>query len=293
MDVRVREVAHEHDGLVSWAELLETGLTQRQVERVVAGLRPVHDGVWLTGHGRITDHQRRLAATLTAPGTALSHASAAALDGFRPSMTGFEVVTRPGSGGPRRIGDLLVCRSLTLEGWVTVRDGIPVTKPARTIIDLAPHLDERRHAKAVREAIRLKVMTALELRLALAEHRGRRGTRGLAELAARLEQLPIGRTRSDAEARALEVLDAAGVAAPDVNVRIEGEEADLSWPASRRILEVDGPQFHQDPEEDARKERAWRGAGWRVDRLPSDAVFHRPEELVVLARGTERPATHR
>ena len=291
MDVRIAAVAREHDGLVTWPMLLEAGMSEWRAARALAELRRIHDGVFLTGHGRVTDHQRRLAATLTAPGTALSHASAGALDGFRPSMRGFEVVTRPGSGGPRRIGDLLVCRSLTLAGNVTIRDGIPVTTPARTIIDLAPHLSERQRAKAVREAIRLKVMTALELRLALAEHRGRRGTRGLAELAARLERLPIGRTRSDAEARALEVLDAAGVAAPHVNVLIEGEEADLSWPPVRRIVEIDGPQFHQDPEEDARKERVWRAADWRVDRIPSGVVFDAPEVLVALARNAERPAT--
>ncbi len=291
MDVRIGEVASQLDGLVTWAALLEAGLTPRQVERTTARLRPIHDGVFLTGHGRITDHQSRLAAVLTAPRTVLSHGSGAAHWGFRPWNAGFEVVTRPGSGGPERIGNLLVCRSKTLDGYVTRRDGIPVTTPARTIIDLAPHLTQRQRAKAVREAIRLKVMTALELRLALPDHRGRRGTRGLRELAARLERLPIGRTRSDAEARALEVLDAAGVPPPDVNIRIEGDEADLSWAATRRIIEIDGPQFHQDPEEDARKERAWRAGGWTVDRLPSPAVFDAPETLVALARNAERRGT--
>lgn len=291
MDVRVEEVARAHGGLVAWHLLVEAGLPDRRATRAVAGLREVHDGVFLTGHGPLTDHQRRLAATLTAPRTVLSHASGGAHWGFRPWNGGFEVVTRPGNGGPRRIGDLLVCRSSCLTGQIVRRDGIPVTTPARTIIDLAPHLTDRQRAKAVREAIRLRVMTALELRLTLAGHRGRRGTRGLAELAACLERLPIARTRSDAEARALEVLDAAGVRAPDLNHHINEEEADLSWPASRRIIEIDGPQFHQDPDEDARKERAWRAAGWAVDRLPSDAVFDEPEALVALARNAERPPT--
>jgi len=293
MDVRVARVASERDGLVSWSALREAGLTERQAERAVAGLRRVHDGVYLTGHGRVTDHQRWLAATLTAPDSALSHVSAAALHGFFSSVRRFEVVTRPGSGGPRREGDLLVCRSRTLGGQVIVTDDVPATTPARTIIDLAVHLGERRRAKAVREAIRVKAMTALELRLTLADHRGRRGTAGLAELAARLERLPLTRTRSDAEARALEVLDAAAVLLPELNVRIQGEEADLSWPASRRIVEIDGPQFHQDPAEDARKEAAWRSAGWRVDRLSSDVVFDAPQALVDLARNAERSITPR
>lgn len=244
----------------------------------------MHDGVFVTGHGRVTREQRWRAATLTAPSSALSHASGGACWQFRPWQARFEVVTRPGSGGPRRLGDLLVCRSACLEGHITSRDGIPITTPARTLIDLAPVLDERATAKCVREALRLRLLTALELRLAVAEHPGRRGVRLLRELAARYERLPIERTRSDAEARALEVLDAADVLAPDLNEEIAGEEADLSWPAQRRIVEIDGPQWHRDPLEDARKEAIWRAAGWTVDRIASDPVFDAPHELVALAR---------
>ena len=292
MDVRVGEVAEAYDGLVPWWALARAGLTQRQAEWAVAGLRRVHDGVFLTGRGPVTEHQRRLAATLTAPDTVLSHASAGDLLGFRPWLGAFHVVTRPGSGGPRRFDGLLVCRSRTLTGHVVVRDGVPVTSAARTIVDLCAHLTETQRAKAVREAIRLRVTTALELRLVAAAHRGRRGTRGLEALAASLERLPIHRTRSDAEARALEVLGAAERVIPDVNVRIGGEEADLSWPQTRRILEIDGPQFHRDPTEDACKEGVWRAEGWEVDRMVSDVVFDAPERLVALAIELERPRTH-
>lgn len=283
MDVRIADMARQHDGLVTWAGLRAAGMTEAQVRCAVAALRRLHDGVFLTGHGRLTDHQRRLAATLTASGPVLSHASAGALHGFRPGVrSSFEVVTRPGSGGPRRVGDLLVCRSSTLAGDVVLRDGIPVTSPTRAIIDLSAGLDVRQRAKVVREGIRLGSFTALELRLAAARHRGRRGTGGLADLAARLECLAIGRTRSDAEARALEVLAAARLPLPAVNVRYAGEEADLSWPEHRRIVEIDGPQFHLDAAEDARKDHAWRSAGWTVDRISSNAVFAAPDRLVAL-----------
>jgi very-short-patch-repair endonuclease len=58
-----------------------------------------------------------------------------------------------------------------------------------------------------------------------------------------------------------------------VNVKIAGEEADLVWPKRKEILEIDGPQFHRFPEEDARKERLWRKAGYTVRRIGSDAVY--------------------
>jgi hypothetical protein len=104
----------------------------------------------------------------------------------------------------------------------------------------------------------------------------------LAELAQRLDRLSLIRARSDAEARALEVLDAAHLPLPLVNIRYAGEKADLSWPGQRRIVEIDGPQYHQDPFEDARKEAAWRTDGWTVERISSDVVFDAPEALVAL-----------
>jgi hypothetical protein len=294
MDVQrvVGRVASQNDGLVEWSLLRSAGLSADQAFGATRPLRRLHDGVFLTGYGRVTREQRWRAATLTAPGTVLSHASAADCWGIRPWRGSYDIVTRPGSGGPRRIGALLACRSTRLAGDVTARAGIPITTPARTILDLAPRLTKRQTTKAVREAIRLKVVTPLELRLAAAAHRGRRGAPLVAALGARFETLPIARARSDAEARALEVLDAAGVEPPEVNVLRAGLEADLSWPATRRIIEIDGAGFHLDADEDARRDERWRSAGWSVERISSDIVFDAPFELVALAR-TERPGTWR
>ena len=54
------------------------------------------------------------------------------------------------------------------------------------------------------------------------------------------------------------------------------------WRGARRIVEIDGPQFHRDPAEDARKTAVWQADGWGVDRLPSDVPFDEPERLVLL-----------
>ena len=282
-------MAEAHDGLVPWGALLAAGVPRSTAADLLARLRRVHDGVGLTGHGRITRNQRHLAATLTTPASALSFASAGDRHGFRPWNGGFEVITRPGTGGPRRIGDLLVCRSPDVADHVVFVDGIRVTSAARTLADLGAHLDRRSRDRAVREAIRLGCLTALELRLHLAASPGRRGIAGLDALAGLLEGLPIARTRSLAEARALEVLHAGGREIPAVNVRIGGEEADLVWWATRRILELDGPQFHRDVVEDARKQAVWEREGFEVHRRSTDLVFDSPAELVALAGELERP----
>jgi very-short-patch-repair endonuclease len=81
------------------------------------------------------------------------------------------------------------------------------------------------------------------------------------------------------------VLHDAGVPAPEVNVQVgrSGPEADLVWRPWKLIVEIDGGQFHQFPDEDARKEAIWRRAGYEVRRLPSDDVYFRPERLVMVA----------
>jgi very-short-patch-repair endonuclease len=81
----------------------------------------------------------------------------------------------------------------------------------------------------------------------------------------------------------LQILHEAGFSMPAVNKRRSGEEADLSWPAGRHIVELDGPQFHLDATEDLRKQRIWERAGWTVSRLPTDDVYLHPDRLIAAA----------
>jgi hypothetical protein len=126
-------------------------------------------------------------------------------------------------------------------------------------------------------------MTLPELAEHLRKHRGRRGTRRLAETAARYAGLPLERARSGAEVRALELLSSADRPLPRLNVRIAGEEADLSWPGLQLIVEIDGAPFHRDVGEDARKQRVWKEAGWTVRRMSADDVYENPRLLLALA----------
>jgi hypothetical protein len=218
-----------------------------------------------------------MAATLTTPDSVLSHASAGAAYRIYSFNAQFEVVTRPGSGGPRRLGDLLVCRSTRIEA--TTLEGIPITTPERTLVDLAPHLDDKQLARAVREAVR--VTPAAPSTILRALHR-RRGTARLRAAVARYAGLLASRARSDAELLALAILQEAGRPA-ELNIRIAGEEADLSWPAQRLIVELDGPQYHSDAAEDLRKQQIWQRAGWTVRRLPTDDVYDDPARLIAAA----------
>src|SRR6185436_4205669 len=160
--------------------------------------RIIHEGVYAMTHAPLTRRQLWIAATLSAPGTYLTRASAGAYWGFRPWESNFETVVRLGSGGPRRIGQLLVFRSITLAGEVGTLDGIPITSAPRTLIDLLPSLSRKAGAKAFRESLRLKTTTVAEITASLRRHRGRRGAALLRELTDRYSSLPYSQCRSDA-----------------------------------------------------------------------------------------------
>jgi very-short-patch-repair endonuclease len=190
-----------------------------------------------------------------------------------------------------RIDGVLVCRSKTIEA--TTLDGIPITTPERTLIDLAPQLDQRALARAVREAIRLKTTTPSDLLIAVARHRGRRGTRKLHDAVSRYAGLPLHRAPSDAEALALTLIRDAGFPEPVLNAQLNREEADLAWPDHHVIVELDGPQFHLDGTEDLRKQHVWESAGYTVHRLPTDDVDLHPERLLELCPQVRPNFPHR
>jgi hypothetical protein len=282
MDTLVRELARRQADVVAAWQLMAAGWARRRVRHHAKrdAWRPVHSGVFVLSQAPLTRRQLWIAAALTAPQTVVSHASAASCWGFRPFEGTYETVTRPGSAGPRRFGEVLISRAALPPDDVTHHHGVPITTVPRTHLDLAPFLDDKGVRRAFRESIRLKLTTAERLRDYADRHRTRRRANQLRDLAARYATLPYARARSDAECHALETLHDAGITPPALNVRIAGEEADLVWRDRRLIIEIDGPQYHRFRDEDLRKQARWEGAGYEVRRLPSSVVYDRPRRLL-------------
>jgi Protein of unknown function (DUF559) len=271
--VRVIELAARQYNRFSWNQLVDLGIGGETVKhRLAAGdWVAVHDGVYGIAPVFDDDHGRWMAATLAAPGSVLSHASAGAAWGWWDLDRPIETVTRGGSGGPRRYDGVLVHYSDCLEGDVTERFGIPITSVPRTLLDQTPYVSPRMLARCVREALRKETTTTVAIMDALTgRHRGRRGSRRLALTAARYEGLPIHRARSGAEVEALLLLRDAGRPMPRFNHKVAGKEADLVWRDRRLIIEIDGGQYHLDKGEDALKEEIWTGAGFTVKRVPAE-----------------------
>jgi very-short-patch-repair endonuclease len=278
----LRLIASQQAGCVATWQLRRAGLSPKAIRHRTRGLRRLHDGVYLTADAPVTRLQRWWAATLTAPGSVLGFASAGAAYEMRPREGTFEVIVRQGAGGPQRQGTLLICKTKHLHA--TTLDGLPITTPERTLADLWPRLDAKQQAHILRNALRLKRLTIPSLAAHLNKANARQRPQTLTNQLRRYQDLQLHRCRSDAEALAVVTLADAGVPAKNINIRIAGEEADLSWPDRRLIVEIDGGSFHQDKLEDARKTAAWRAAGWHVERVPATDVCDDPDRLIRAAR---------
>jgi very-short-patch-repair endonuclease len=270
-DARLVQLAGQQFNRVSRAQLAELGFDDNAIHHRVTHHRlvAVEQAVFAVAPLLDDDWGRWKGATLTAPGSMLSHFSAAAAREFWYRRRSLETITRPGTGGPRRHGGVLVYRSSTLQGNTEELCGIPIT--------------------TVREAIRLKLTTVVELFEYCERHLRTRGTGRLRAVLTRYSAIPLNRARSGAEVRAMEVLRDGVFLLPNLNHLIAGEEADLSWPQQRLIIEIDGGPFHLDRGEDARKQAIWESAGWTVRRIPSDDIYEAPERLVALAASSNVP----
>ena len=290
LDSAVTARLEQQRGVVAVWQLVDDGCSEDTIRHAAKQLRRVHDGVYLSGHAPLTDWQRWKAATISAPGTVLSDWSGSVFLGIRDKDRWPTTVKRLGSGGPKtfgprpdRLGSLKVFHTDRLAADTIEVDEIRSLSPGRTVLDLINRSSEEGSARLVREVLRRNVAEPIDLRVQVARHEGRRGVAKLQRLVDEYGPLDLGRSKSDAEALAVVFLTAAGVEAPLVNVIIAGAEGDLFWVNRRLILELDGPQYHQFPMLDARKQATWEKAGCVVRRLPTDDVYDRQHLLLSAA----------
>jgi len=239
----IAAVAARQFGVVARAQLIAIGLGEDALDHRVrrGSLHRVHQGVFAVGHRVLPREGVWLAAVLAAgPGAVLSHRSAAALWGLRdagPVRPEVTVARR------RRRPRIITHRIALAADEMTVERGIPVTTPARTLLDLADRLGPHRLERAIHEAEYRRLTSPVSLEALLARHHGRRGTKVLREMTVR-ETIGRGRTRSALESAFLALLDAADLPRPRTNAQVDEYEVDAIWPAARLIVELDGHAAH-------------------------------------------------
>jgi very-short-patch-repair endonuclease len=293
-DAEVARRAAEQWGVLSLAELRACGLAESAVTlRVRKGhLHRVHRGVYAVGHANLPPEGRWLAAVKACgPGAVLSHVSAGALWGIVAWDGRSPEVTVPGPSKRRHAG-VRVRRSPLGPDDVTRRQGIPVTVPARTLVDLAAVLAPRALRRATGQAMSLRLVHPARLAAALQRTRTRRGRGALARILA----AGPAPTRSELEDVVLELLRRGGLERPQVNVPIflGGRRIlpDFRWPAQRLILEADGAAWHAHRvarEDDAARQALLERHGERVLRVTWQQAVARPEETLARLRAAGAP----
>jgi hypothetical protein len=117
----------------------------------------------------------------------------------------------------RRRQPAIDCHRIVLAAdEITVERGIPVTNPARTLLDLAEILTPQQLERAVHEAEYRRLTSPLSLDALLTRHRGRRGTAALKAIVDR-KNLGATITKSELEVRFLALLDAHRLPRPQTN----------------------------------------------------------------------------
>jgi very-short-patch-repair endonuclease len=287
-DPTIAALASAQHGVVSRAQLLVLGLTNEDVDRRIRAkrLHRLHQGVFAVGHRVLTVEGRWMAAVLAGGANAvLSHASAAAAWELRPVGSGAIHVTIPGDPGRRRRAGLHVHRSATLApADTTVHRAIPITTPARTLIDLAATLTGRPLEQALDRAERLIDFAALHM--TLAAHPTRPGSPCLQAMLSRYTAGSLV-TRSELEERFLGLCDDHRLPRPETNTRIEGIEVDFLWRDAKLIVEVDGYAYHRSPqafEADRERDVTLTVAGWHVMRFTHAQITGRAKWVAAAIR---------
>jgi predicted transcriptional regulator of viral defense system len=178
-NARVAEWAAEEWGVLSLDELRECRLNREAVRRRVESgwLHPLYRAVYAVGHPGVSRQGRFLAAVKSLGKHAvLSRFSAAALWGFVDWDGRHPEVTVPRDGIASRRG-IRVHRTSVLEPRDIARhEGVPVTSPARTLVDLAAVVNDRLLRRAVRQAQSLRRVSVPQLVSTLRRLGPRRGT---------------------------------------------------------------------------------------------------------------------
>lgn len=275
VDRAIAKTASVQHGVFTRQQAFQIGATRRMIDH------RLETGRWERVFPRVYRlpgtasgwRQTLMAICLTSPDVVGSHRSAARLLG----LVGFEnsplEVTVPRGHWLRRRG-LIAHESLDLARGDCARiDGIPVTKPDRTLIDLAAVVSPDKLEEALDDAIRRGLVSLPRLRWKLSEL-ARYGRPGIAAV----RRVLAIRDGSDAvpmsilETRFLRLLRSAGAREPEIqySVRDNGRLVaivDFAYPEARIAIEVDGYRHHSGRrkwQEDRTRRNRITARGWLV-----------------------------
>ncbi|MCU0271800.1 MAG: hypothetical protein MUE34_01065 [Acidimicrobiales bacterium] len=287
----IAEVAEQQHGVITRRQLLEIGVSDRQVDGMLHRFELVRvaPAVFRVTGSPGSFRQELLAAVLDSNGFG-SHRAAAAvwdLEAFR-HIRKPEVVSERWRRRRAHLGLGVVHETKDLRAIdSTVVDGIPVTTVVRTLIDLGAVASRHRVGQALDDACRRKLVTIEEVRARFVEL-ARRGRNGIGTMRALLAERPGGEIPPDSylERLVIRALADHGVPAPVRQHRVATRDfvayLDLAWPEHLLALECDGTAFHMSVEQfhrDRERQNRLVLLGWTVLRYTYRDASQRPAWL--------------
>lgn len=272
-------------GVVTRRGLLAAGASASSIDRRIRSgvLASVATGVYVVP-AQADQRTALVAALAILPDAAVSRRAAGRLHRFAVSGDAAQITVAHG----RRVAIKGVRVHETrrwLDGDIVVVDGLRVTSPARTLIDLAAEVSVAR-LRHLTESQLVKATPDSNLMLATFSAHRRRGLAGAAKMSALLAEL------LDHQPYPASVLEAmVHKALCDQDLRgfrrqfrpdwYDGRAGivDFAHPEARLILEADGRRWHsvtQAQHEDRRRDRRAVAAGWAVIRVGWTEIDLRP-----------------
>jgi hypothetical protein len=258
------ELAERQHGVVARRQLLALGFNSREIEhRVARGrLHLVMRGVYAVGWPKLAPKRCWMAAVLACgEGALLSHRSAAALWGIGAEKRGAIDVSVTRRAELRRRGLRVRGRPSLTTARITTHDGIPITTPVQTLIDLSTELAPIKVERAVNEADKRDLIDPETLRTELDSYVGEPGVKALRDL---LDKRSFRLSDSDLEVFFRPIAMEAGLPPPLTKQIVNGFKVDFFFPDLGLVVETDGLRYHRTPStqtRDARRDRAHTLAG--------------------------------
>jgi very-short-patch-repair endonuclease len=299
-------------GIFATGELLDSGLSERQIARQVACGALVRFGLGFYATADLADRLRAFpfgahflqafaVVGLLGPETVASHRTAAHLHGIdllvEPGAT--VTVTRPpGSGSRRGRSGVHLYIARMPDAHQCDIFGLPVSSAARTVIDLARSAPFREGVVVADSALHQKLTTKDELRTVLADCRAMRGcvtATAVVEFADALAESPL-------ESIARVVFRDCKLPVPSLQVTITNAmsdfigRVDFLWPKHRTIAEVDGLMKYTDPvraRDQLRRDQRLRDAGYEVVHFDWRDITTNPSGVGAAIRAAFRAARQR
>ncbi len=279
---RVAAIARLQRGRATRKQLLRAGLTSNAINHMLRRglLEPEHAGVYVLRSAPPVPWGRETSALLACHGGAiLSHSSAAAVWGLIPVPDGPVDVTVVGGDSGRKRPGIRVHRAARLLACDTaIHQGLPITSPARTLLDLSSSAPPRIVERALDDALAvLGIVRPKDLEDVVERARYRCGAALFRGLLATRKGGTL--TESEAERRFLALIREAELPLPETQVPFKGFRIDFLWRDVGVVFEIDGHKYHSSRRafnRDRRKDAALKSAALDPNRVARDEVEFRP-----------------